>query len=69
MVEDGNVSHKIDFIKKNLEIPNLKGPLNYITCSKVAAISLDGLILPIGGASVLEGLRSFGLSRLVHVSL
>ena len=66
MVEDGNVCHKIDYVKK-LEIPNLEGHLHSITGSKVTAISWNVLILPIGGASVLEGLRSLGLPRLVKV--
>ena len=44
---------------------NLKGHQNRISGSKVTAILLKGLILPIGGVSAVEGLRSTGLPRLV----
>ena len=47
------------------EILNLKGHLNCITGSEVTAILLNGWILPIGGTSAVEGLRSTGLPRLV----
>ena len=53
MNEDGAFSHKID------------GITNRITGSRVTAILLNGWILPIGGASLLEGLRSMGLPCLV----
>ena len=43
-----------------------KGHQNPISQSKVTAILLKGLILPIGGASVVEVLRSTGLPRLVY---
>ena len=48
-----------------LEIPNLEGHPNCITDSEVTTVLLNGLILPIGGASAVEGLRSTGLPRLV----
>ena len=57
MVEDGAFSHKIDYIAIFLEIFNLEGHLNNITGSRVTAILLNGLILPIGGASAVKGLR------------
>ena len=46
---------------------NPEGHQNRITGSKVTAILLKGWILPIGGASAVEGLQSTGLPRLVHI--
>ena len=57
MVEDRAFSHKIDHVTIFLEILNPEGHLNRITGSKVTAYLLNGLILPIGGASVGKGLR------------
>ena len=65
MVEDGAFSHKIDYVTIVLEILNLEGHPNRITGSRVTAILLNGWILPFGGASLVEGLRSVGLPRLV----
>ena len=48
-----------------MEIINLKGHPNCITGSKVTTGLLNRWILPIGGASAVEGLRSTGLLRLV----
>ena len=48
---------------KNLLNP--EGQQNRINGSKVTAILLKGLILPICGASAVEGLRLTGLLRLV----
>ena len=45
---------------------DLEGHQNPIIGSKVTAILLKGWILPIGGASAVEGLRSTGLPRLVY---
>ena len=42
---------------------------NCITGSRVTAILLNEWILPIGGASAVEGLRSMGLPRLVLETL
>ena len=67
MVEDGAFSHKIDFVTI-LEILNLKGHQTRITCSRVTAILLNGWILPICGASVLEGLLPMGLPCLVYLT-
>ena len=44
---------------------NPEGHQNRISGSKVTAILVKGWILPIGGASSVDGLRSTGLSRLV----
>ena len=55
MVEDGAFS----------EILNLEGYQNCIIISRVTAILLNVWILPIGGASAVEGLRSTGLPHLV----
>ena len=56
-VQDGAFSHKIDYVTMFKKILNLKGHPNRITGSKVTAILLNGWILPIGGASAVEGLR------------
>ena len=60
MVEDGAFSHKIDYVTIFLEILNLEGHQNRITGSRVTVILLNGWILPIGGASAVEGLLSMG---------
>ena len=65
MIEDGAFSHKIDFDTIFKKILNLKGHKICITASKVMAILLFGWILPIGGASVVEGLQSTGLPCLM----
>ena len=52
---------KKDDITIFLVIVNFEVHPNYITGSRVTAI------LPIGGASTVEGLRSTGLSRLVSL--
>ena len=57
MVEDGALSHKIDYVTTFNEILNLEGHSNRITGSKVAVILLNGWILPIGGVSAVKGLR------------
>jgi hypothetical protein len=44
---------------------NPEGHQNPINGSKVTAILLMGWILPVGGASAVEGLQSMGLPRLV----
>ena len=51
-----------------LEILNLEGHPNHITGSRDKAILLNLWILPIGGASSVEGLQSTGLPRLVGLS-
>ena len=51
MVEDGAFSHKIDYVA----ILNIEGHQNCITGSRVTAILLNEWILPIGGASAVEG--------------
>ena len=56
MVKNGACSHKIDYVLISWEILNLEGHLNRITDSRVTAILLNGWILPIGGASAVEGL-------------
>ena len=43
----------------------IKGHRNCNTGSRVTAILLNGCILPIAGASAMEGLRSTGLPRVV----
>ena len=66
MVEDDAFSQKIDYFF--LEILNFKGHPNRITGSRVTAILLNGWILPICGASAVEGQRSTGLPRLVSLT-
>ena len=56
--------HKIEFFFQ--EILNLEGHPNRITGSRFTAIWLNGWILPIGGATLVEGLRPMGLPRLVN---
>ena len=68
MVEDGALSHTMDYVKYFLKIPNLKGHSNHITGSRVMATFLNGLILSIGGASTMEGLRLTELPRLVYMA-
>ena len=46
---------------------NPKGHVNQINGSKGTAILLKMWILPIGGASAVEGLRSTGLTSLVSM--
>ena len=46
---------------------NPEGHQNCISGSKVTAILQKGLILPIGGASAVEGLQSTGLPCLVYI--
>ena len=65
MVEDCAFSHNIDYVTIFQEILNLEGQPNRITGSRLTAILLNGWILPLGGASAVEGLRSMGLPRLV----
>ena len=65
MVRDSSLSYKIDHA---IEIKNFLNPeeqQNPIHGSKVTADLLKGWILPIGGASAVEGLQSTGLPRLV----
>ena len=52
MVEDGALSHKIDYFTIFYKILNLEGHLNRITGSKVTVILLNGWILPIGGVAL-----------------
>ena len=61
MVEYGAFSHKIDILTIFKEILNLKGHLNHITGSRIMAILLNGLTLPlvlelhcIGGGSAIN---------------
>ena len=67
-MRDSAFSHKIYYIKKFEEIQNLEGHPNCITSSRVTAILLNGWILPIGGASAVEGLLSTELPRLVFLT-
>ena len=67
MVGDGAFRQKIDYIAFFSEILNFEGHQNCITGSRVTAILLNGWILPVGGASAVEGLRSTGLPRLVYI--
>ena len=60
MVEDGAFSRKIDYVAIFWEILNLEGHQNRTNGSRVTSIFLNGLMLPIGGASAKEGLLSTG---------
>ena len=69
MVENGALSHKIDYITIFEDILNLEGNLNCTTGSRVAAILLNAWIFPIGqsgGASRLRLCYQRGLPRLVY---
>ena len=55
MVGNGALSPKIDYITIFEEILNLKGHQNRTTGSRVTAILLNAWILPIHGASAVEG--------------
>ena len=68
MIEDGAFTHKINYIAHFLRILNLKGHHNCIIGSRVTKVLLNGWILPIGGASALEGLWSLGLPYLVNMT-
>ena len=57
MVEEGAFIHKIDHVTIFKKILNLVGHLNCMTGLNVTAILLNGLILPICGASAVKGLR------------
>ena len=59
MVRDSTSSYKIDYVIVMKTYLNSEGHQNPISGAKVTAI------LPIGGASAVEGLRSTGLPRLV----
>ena len=67
-VRDSSSSYIIDYIIVIKNFLNPKGHQNRTNGSKVTAILLKGWILPIGGASAVEGLRSKGLPRLVFFS-
>ena len=60
-VRDSSSSYKIDYVIVIKNFLNLKGHQNPIIGSKVTDILLKGWILPIDGASAVEGLRSTGL--------
>ena len=60
MVGNGALSHKINHITIYEEMLNLEGHQNCTTGSRITAILLNGWILPIGGASAVEGLLSTG---------
>ena len=68
MIEDGAFNHKIDYVTNFLEILNLEGHHNRITGSRDTAILLNWWILPVGGASAVEGLLSTGLPGLFFCS-
>ena len=67
MVEDGAFSHKIDYITISFEILNLEGHPNLISGSRGIVILPNCLILPIGAALAVDGLRSTGLPRLAYL--
>ena len=54
-------SHKREYFTIFREILNSEGHQRSITGLRVTAILLNGWILPIGGASSVEGLQSTGL--------
>ena len=68
-VRDSSSSYKIDYVIVIKNFLNPEGYQNPINGSKVTAILLKGWILPIGGASAVEGPRSTGLPHLVWIGL
>ena len=64
-VRDNTSSYKKDYVIVIKNFLNPEGHQNPISGSKVTAILLKGWILPNGGASAVDGLRSRGLPRLV----
>ena len=68
-VKDSSSSYKIDYVILIKTFLNPEGHQNRIRGSKVTAILLKGWILPIGGASAVEGLQSTRLPRLVFVGV
>ena len=54
MVEDGAFSHKIVYATV-FDIQNLEGHSNRIKGSRATAVLLKGWILPLGGATAMEG--------------
>ena len=67
MVRDSPSSYKIDYVIVIKNFLNPEGHQNHINGSKVIAIILKGRILPIGGASAVDGQHSTGLPRLVFI--
>ena len=65
-VRDSSSSYKIDYVIVIKSFLNPEGHQHPINGSKVTAILLKGWILPVGGASAVDGLRSTGLPRLVY---
>ena len=68
-VRDSSSSYKIDYVIVIRSFLNPEGHQNPRNGSKVTAILLKGWILPVGGASAVEGLQSTGLPRLVFFFL
>ena len=61
MVGDGAFSHKIRYVTNcEGDCRNMEGHPNCINGSRVRAILLNGWILPIDGASAVEGMLSTG---------
>ena len=52
MIGDGALSHKKDYVSRFYEVLNFKGHPTRITGSRVKAILLNKLILPIAQCSV-----------------
>ena len=67
-VRDSSFSYKIDYFIVIKTFLNPEGHQNRISGSKVTAILVKEWILPVGGASSVEGLRSTGLPRLVCIA-
>ena len=64
-IRDISSSYVIDYVIVIKNFQNPKKHQNPINGSKVTVILLKGWILPIGGASAVDGLRSTGLLCLV----
>ena len=66
-VKDSSFSYKIYYVIEIKNFLNPEGHQNPISGSIVTAILMKGWILPIAGASAVEGLRSTGLTRLFSI--
>ena len=67
MVDDGAFSHKIDYVTCHMSKSQRASKSPY--WFKSSAILLNGWIFSIGGASVVEGLQSARLPRLMNIPI
>ena len=66
MVRDSSYSCKIDYVQMVFNSQNPKENLNFITGSKVMALLLNGLILPVGEVASVKGVHAACVAGLFH---